>query len=68
MHQQCHLATNIIQGGNKVNKQVNTSKWGKWIARIWRCHGCYEEGTHIFKEGCEVLEHTIDLIFRSPKW
>ncbi len=29
-YQQCHLATNTIQGRGKVNKQTNTSKWGKW--------------------------------------
>jgi hypothetical protein len=30
MQQQCHLATNTIQGGGRVNKQANFSKWGKW--------------------------------------
>ncbi len=30
MQQQCHLATNIIEGGGRINKQANTSKQGKW--------------------------------------
>ncbi len=33
-----------------------------------RCHGCCGEGTHIFKEGCKVLEDTIELTFRSLEW
>ncbi len=35
---------------------------------IRRCHGCCGEGTYISKEGCEVLERTIELTFRSHEW
>jgi hypothetical protein len=35
---------------------------------IKRCHGCCGEGTHISKEGCEILQHTIELIFKSHEW
>jgi hypothetical protein len=35
---------------------------------IKRCHGWCAKGKHICKEDYKILEHTIDFIFRSPKW
>jgi hypothetical protein len=31
MHQQCHLATTLIQGQGKINRLTNTSRRAKWI-------------------------------------